>query len=143
MYNFFKTKIRYEKMNDNGIIKPTTEEYLVDALSFSEAEARIIDEMTPFVTGVSVSSIDRYKLSDVFLNGTGDKYYRARLEFISLDEKSGREKKTPVFMLVQADNIDEAKETITSEMKRTTIDYNISKIEETKIFDIFIYKTQE
>ncbi len=126
-------------MMDSGVQKTVTEPYLVDALSFTEAEARITEEITPFASEFTVSAISRYKISESFL-GNGDRYYRCKLEYITLDEKSGSEKKQGVFFLVGASTIEEARNTIESEMKKTMIDYDIVKIEETKIMDVFLYK---
>ena len=135
--NYFITKVRYEKLQENGMQKMVTEAYLVDALSFTEAEARITEEMKPFISGdFIVQDISRYKVSEAFL-GNGDRYYKCKLEFISLDEKNGSEKKQSVYMLVQASTLDEAKDTIVSEMKKSMTDYSIAKIEETSILDVF------
>lgn len=139
MNNYFLVKVRYDKMMDNGVQKTVTEPYLVDALSFTEAEARITEEMKPFASEFTVSAISRYKISESFL-GNGDRYYRCKLEYITLDEKSGSEKKQGVFFLVQARTIEEARNTIVDEMKKTMIDYDIVKIEETKLMDVFLYK---
>ena len=144
MYNWFECKVRYDKTLDTGMIKTVTEPYMVDALSFTEAEARIIKEMTPFISGeFSVSDIKRVKYSDSFFNESGDRYYKAKLYFITLDEKSGSEKKTAINMLVQASELKEAVEIIESEMKKTMIDYTIAAVTETAIMDIFTYKAEE
>ena len=90
----------------------------------------------------TVSAISRYKVAETLLNESGDRYYRSRLEYITLDEKSGNEKKQGVFFLVQAYTIEEARNIIETEMKKTMIDYNIVKIEETKIMDVFPYSKQ-
>jgi len=120
--------------------KSVTEPYLVDALSFTEAEARIIEEIKPFISGeFSVSDIKRVKYSETFFNETGDRYYKARLYFITLDEKSGAEKKTAVNMLVQASELKEAVEIVETEMKKTMIDYSIASVAETAIMDVFPY----
>lgn len=144
MYNWMLCKIKYDKMLETGIQRTVTEPYLVDALSFTEAEARIIEEIKPYVSGeFTISDISRYKLSDTFLNEDGDRYFKARLYFITLDEKSGSEKKTGVNMLIQASTIEESREIIVSEMKKTMIDYTIQKIEETKIIDVFPYRSEK
>jgi hypothetical protein len=141
MNNFFLVKVKYDKMMDNGVQKTVTEPYLVDALSFTEAEARIIEEMKPYISGeFMVSAISRYKVAETLLNESGDRYYRAKLEYITLDEKSGNEKKQGVFFLIQASTIEEARNVIVAEMKKTMIDYDIVKIEETKIMDVFLYR---
>lgn len=141
MYNWFECKIKYDKMLENGMQKSVTEPYLLDALSFTEAEKRIVEEMKPFISGdFTVSDIRRRKFAETFLNDTGDRYYKARLFFITLDEKSGSEKKTNVNMLVQASSLREAMEIVEAEMKKTLIDYEFHTISETPIMDLFPYK---
>ena len=141
MHNWFECKIRYDKMLDSGVQKTVTEPYLVDALSFTEAEARIIEEMKPFISGeFTVSDIKRVKFSDSFFNETGDRYYKAKLYFITLDEKSGSEKKTAINMLIQASELKEAVEVVETEMKKTMIDYSIAAVTETAIMDVFPYE---
>ena len=144
MYNWFECKIKYDKMLETGMQKSVTEPYLVDALSFTEAEARIIEEMRPFISGeFSVSDIKRVKYADSFFNETGDRYYRAKLYFITLDEKSGAEKKTAVNMLVQASALKEAVEIVEVEMKKTMIDYDIASVTETAIMDVYPYSEKK
>ena len=140
MYNWFECKLRYDKMLDTGIQKTVTEPYLVDALSFTEAEARIIEEIKPYISGeFTISDIKRAKFSDTFFNETGDRYFRAKLYYITLDEKSGSEKKTAVNMLIQATLLKEAVEIIETEMKKTMIDYSIASVTETALMDVFPY----
>ena len=144
MYNWFECKLRYDKMLDTGIQKTVTEPYLVDALSFTEAEARIIEEIKPYISGeFTISDIKRAKFSDTFFNESGDRYFKARLYFISLDEKSGSEKKTAVNMLVQATILKEAVEIIETEMKKTMIDYTIASVTETALMDVFPYSSEK
>lgn len=140
MHNWFECKVRYEKTLDTGMIKTVTEPYLVDALSYTEAEARIIEEIRPFITGeFSIADITRKRFSDTFFNETGDRYFVAKLFYIVLDEKSGTEKMTSVRMLVQASSVRETLDIVEKEMKQTMIDYYISGITETKIMDVFLY----
>lgn len=140
MHNWFECKVRYDKTLDTGMIKAVTEPYLVDAFSFTEAEARIIEEIRPFITGeFSIANIKRVKFSDTFFNEIGDRYFKAKLYYITLDEKSGTEKKTAVNMLIQATTINEALDTVEAEMKKTMIDYSIAAITETPIMDVFLY----
>ena len=96
MHTWFECKIRYEKVMENGMQKKVTEPYLVDALSFTEAEARIIEEMTPFISGeFTVSDIKRANYSELFPSDeeSADRWFKCKLIFITLDEKSGAEKK--------------------------------------------------
>ncbi len=140
MYNWFECKIKYDKMLETGMQKSVTEPYLVDALSFTEAEARIIQEIKPYISGeFSVSDIKRVKYTESFFNETGDRYFKARLFFITLDEKSGAEKKTGINMLVQATLLKEAVEIVETEMKKTMIDYTFASVAETAIMDVFPY----
>jgi len=140
MYNWFECKVRYDKTQETGLVKTVTEPYLIGALSFTEAEERIVKEMEPFISGeFTVSDIRRKKFSETILNENGDRYYNARLAFITLDEKSGSEKKTSVNMLVQASSLKEAMETVENEMKKTMVDYQFLAISETAIMDIFPY----
>ena len=143
MYNWFECKVRYEKLLENGMQKMVTEPYLVDALSFTEAEARIIQEITPYMSGeFTISNIKRVKYAESFFNDEGDRYYKMRLYFISLDEKSGAEKKTAVNMLVQASTLKEAIEIIESEMEKSMVDYTIASAAETAIMDVYPYSAE-
>ena len=111
MHTWFECKIRYEKVMENGMQKKVTEPYLVDALSFTEAEARIIEEMTPFISGeFTVSDIKRANYSELFPSDeeSADRWFKCKLIFITLDEKSGAEKKTSTQVLVQAADLRDA-----------------------------------
>ena len=69
MHNWFECKVSYEKMMENGMQKKVTEPYLVDALSFTEAESRIIEEIRPFITGeFTITDIKRARISEIFFN---------------------------------------------------------------------------
>ena len=144
MHNWFECKISYEKMMENGMQKKVTEPYLVDALSFTEAEARIIEEIRPFISGeFTVADIKRARLNEIFFNENGDLYYKVKINFLTIDEQIGREKKTPSYMLVQASTIDEAKNNLTEGMNGTMADYVVESIKETKIVDVFPYEAKE
>ena len=111
MHTWFECKIRYEKIAENGMTKKVTEPYLVDALSFTEAESRIIEEITPFITGeFTVSDIKRANYSELFPceEDAADRWFKCKLYFITIDEKSGAEKKTAANMLVQAADLRDA-----------------------------------
>ncbi len=103
LHTWFECKVKYEKMMDNGMNRKVTEPYLVDALSFTEAEARIIKEIKPFITGeFTVSDIKRANYSELFPaeEEAADRWFKCKLFFITLDEKSGAEKKTATLILV-------------------------------------------
>jgi hypothetical protein len=131
-------------MLENGVQKKVTEPYLVDALSFTEAEARMIEEIRPYITGeFIIADIKRARYSEIFYNESGDRYYKAKIYFITLDEKSGAEKKTASTMLVQASTLPEAVEELEKGMKTTLADYTIASIAETALNDIFPYAIKE
>lgn len=140
MQNWFECKVSFDETQENGTIKKVTKPYLVDALSFTEAEARIIEELKPFVSGdFTIVAIKRAKLSELFFYENGDRYFKAKVNFITLDEKSGCEKKTAVYMLAQSSDIDEAKNIVNNGMQGSMADYVIEAISETKIEDVFPY----
>lgn len=140
MHNWFTCKVSYDKMLENGMQKKVTEPYLLDALSYTEAEARIIEEVRPFVTGeFTVADIKRAHYSELFFNENGDRFYKVRIYFITLDEKSGAEKRTAAKMLVQANTLKEALAVFEEKMKGTMADCTIAAIEETMLMDVFPY----
>lgn len=144
MYNWFECKVSYEKTLENGEQKKVTEPYLVDALSFTEAEARIIEEIRPYISGeFTIADIKRAKLSELFFNADGDRFYKAKVYFITLDEKNGTEKKTAAQMLVQASDLKEALEVLEKGMSNTMADYVVASISETSIMDVFPYSVDE
>ena len=144
MSNWFECKVKYDKIMENGLPKSVSEPYLVDALSFTEAEARIIEEMKPYISGeFTVANIKRVKLADIFFDETGDKWYKAKLNYITLDEKIGAEKRTADFMLIQAKDFATALATLTGEMGTTMIDYEVASITETAIMDVYRYETEK
>jgi hypothetical protein len=144
MNNWFECKISYDKMIDGGMPSRVNELYLVDALSFTEAEARIIEEIRPFISGdFTVAGIKRARLSELFFNPAGDRYYRIKVYFITLDEKSGTEKKTAVQMLAQASTIKESIDIVEEGIKGTMADYVIASITETLLIDVFPFSAEQ
>ena len=144
MHTWFECKIKYEKTAEEGKIVKVSEGYLVDALSLTEAEARIIEEMKPFISGeFQVANIKRARINEMFFNENGDKWYRSKVNFITLDEEKGVEKRTGVTMMVQASDIKEALEGIIEGMKGSMADYEIANIAETLIIDVFKYGKED
>lgn len=140
MANWFECKVRYDKMLDTGIRKMVTEPYMVDALSFTEAEARIIEEITPFISGeFSVAAVRRTNISEIFWDETGDKWFKVKTNFITIDEKTAAEKKSATFILVQASEFKVALENFMEGMKGTLSDFEVASIVETPIMDVYKY----
>lgn len=139
---WFECKIRYEKVMENGMQKKVTEPYLVDALSFTEAEARIIEEMTPFISGeFTVSDIKRANYSELFPSNdeADDRWFKCKLSFLTVDEKSGTEKRTSTYVLVQASDLDRAKKNLDKGMDGSNVDYQVPSVTETAIMDVYPY----
>ena len=146
MYNWFECKIKYEKTMENGLLKKVTEPYLVDAINFTEAEKRMIEEMAPFMHGeFQVDDIKRVKIAELFESSKqeDDKWYKCKLSFIIIDEKSVKEKKATNLVLVKAINIKTALANLEEGMKTTQIDYEVTAIQETPIMDVFHYKNPD
>ena len=140
---WFECKVKYEKTMENGLVKKVNEPYLVDALNFTEAERRIIEEITPFMTGVfEVSDIKRARYAEIFEapgDDSADRFFRAKLVFITFDEKSGKEKKSSQNILIQAADLRDAIKRLDEGMKGSMMDYTIAYVTETAIMDIFHY----
>lgn len=143
MHNWFTCKIRYNRVAENGMNKKVTEPYLVDALSFTEAESRIIEEITPFISGeFTVSGVARANYSELFYcddDVAGFIWYKCKLNFITLDEKTGAIKRQPTNILVQATDIRDAIRRLDEGMKGTMADYEIAAVSETAIMDVYPY----
>ena len=145
MNNWFTCKIRYEKTLENGLTKKETEHYLVDALSFTEAEARIIEEVTPFISGVfEVTGVAKANYSELFYaeEEAADKWYKVKMVFLTLDEKSGNEKRTATNVLVQAADLRDAIKKLDEGMKGSMADYEIVSVAETPLMDVYMYKSE-
>lgn len=135
---WFECKVRYDKIQENGAVKKVNEPYLVDALSFTEAEARIIEAITPYISGeFTISAVKKTKISEIFWDETGDKYYMVKVMFITIDEKTAVEKKSANFILVQASDFSNALENFMKEMKGTMADFEIASITETPLMDVY------
>lgn len=169
--DWFETKVRYDKTQEDGTQKRVTEIYIVDALSFTEAEQTITKEMSAYISGdykvtnitptafheilfmsdgelvleneikkqqVSIQKVDK-KLSDspVNWNNTDSRWYKAVLSFITIDEKTEKEKRSNVTYLVQAPTLPSSVSAIKLVMTGTMIDYEIIEVKETNIIDVF------
>lgn len=144
MANWFECKVRYDKTMENGAIKKVNEPYLLDALSFTEAEARMIEEITPFISGdFTVSAVKRTKIAEIFWDDTADRWYLVKVAFITIDEKTAVEKKTTSLILVAASDFQGAVDAFKEGMRDTMADYEIVSIAETPIMDVYKMKVKE
>lgn len=142
---FFEISVCYEKMQEDGSQKKETEKYVVDAMSFTEAEERITKEMQAYIIGnFDIKSEVPATYSELIFSDADmeDKWYKTKVRFIYLDEKTGKEKCCNTNYLVQASTIDSALNNVSEVFRGMMMDYDIISIKETKIMDVFEYKTK-
>ena len=135
---WFESAVSYDKIMENGTVKKVTEKNLFDALSFTEAEARTIEELTPYISGeFTVKAVKKTKISQVFWNKDADRFYLVNVAFITIDENTGAEKQTVTQMLVQANDFDGAVSAFKDGMKQTMADWKIISVAETPYMDVY------
>ena len=138
--SWFETKIKYQKCMEDGSEKVVTESYIVEALSCTEAEASIIKEMALYSHGeTKVPSTKKANFSEIFFSDKDDddKWFSEKLQFITIDEKSEKEKRSNVNYLVQAKSIARALRYVDEVIGKSMLDYDIVSLSETKIIDVF------
>lgn len=145
MVQWYECKVAYEKNLEQGLTK-VNELYLINALSFTEAEKRIIEYATPFVSmGVlEVTNIKRALFAEMFLSEGeyDDRYYKARVNVITVDERSGKEKKAGMNILVQSDSLANALTRLLEQLGKEAQDYEVSSIAETQLMDVVPYESK-
>ena len=135
---WFESAVSYDKIMENGTVKKVTEKNLFDALSFTEAEARTIEELTPYISGeFTVKAVKKTKISQVFWNKDADRFYLVNVAFITINENTGAEKQTVTQMLVQANDFDGAVSAFKDGMKQTMADWKIISVAETPYMDVY------
>lgn len=139
MSNWFECKVKYQKVDENGKQKGVAENYMVDAVSFTDAEARITKELEQYA-GLGefvVASIKTTNYTEIIPNESGDRWFKCKAVFISFDEKSGKERRTSQTMLVQATDVKDAYDVLSKALSTTMADFTIPAINESSIMDIF------
>ena len=143
---WFECRIKYEKSGEDGLQKKVSETYTVDSLSFTEAEQRIMEEMSSYISGeFDVADIKKAAYKEIFFSddANADKWYKTKLEFITIDEKTEKEKRSGVNYLVQAGSLKGAVNNIEEVMSGTMIDHVIASVAETKLMDVFEYHKKD
>lgn len=141
---WFECKVKYRKVNDSGVQKVTTEPYLVDAVSFTEAETRINEEMSAYINEeFKIMNIKVANFAEIHPFENSDRWFKSKVALIAFDEESGKEKKTNMYLLVQANDLKEAFDNTNSMMKDTMGDYTIPAISESPIMDVFPFFSGE
>lgn len=137
----FECGIRYEKTIEDSTNKRVTELYVVSGVSFGDAETRIIEEMSPYIEGeFTVSTIKRANYTEIFRTDdtSAEYWFKCKINFITLNEKTGKEKKTGCYMLVQAASTEDAGVRLHENMKGTVSDYQIASVAETNVYDVYL-----
>ena len=140
---WFECRIKYEKTMEDGLQKKVSENYTVDAMSFTEAEQRIMEEMSCFISGeFEVADIKKAVYKEIFFSddANADRWYKAKLQFITIDEKTEKEKRSSVNYLVQASTLNNCIKNIEEVMGGTMVDYVIASVSETTLMDVYEYK---
>lgn len=139
MYTWFTVKVKFDRQGEDGLITKVTEPFLVDALSFTEAESRILKEVKLYATSgeIEIADIRKTKISELFYNEEGDKWYRCKINYLAVDENKGVEKKIAQTMMVQASDFKKAVDTLIERMRGMLGDYEIATVAETNILDVF------
>lgn len=143
---YFECRARYDKMGENGVVKKVNEPYIVDALTFTEAESRFIEKVSPYISGeFTVSVARKTKISEIFIDirDHADKWYLVKINWIVIDAKTNKEKKSPCLFLVQACDFEDALDHFKDGMKGVMMDYSIVSIAETKYMDVFPYEYKD
>lgn len=144
--NWYEIVIRYDKTQEDGMTKKVNEYYVVDALTFGEAEETITKEMSMYISGeFEVKNITPASYHEIFFsdNDNDDRWFKTKLSFITIDEKTEKEKRSSVTYLVQAGSFNGAVKNIDEMMGGTMIDYVIAAVSETTLMDVFEYKKSE
>jgi len=137
---WYECKVKYRKTDDTGVQKITTEPYLVDALSFTEAEKRINEEMAAYISEeFKITNIKVGNYAEIHPFENADRWFKSRVSLMAYDEESGKERKSNMYLLVQANDVKEAYDNTISIMKDTMGDFTIPAISESPIMDVFPY----
>lgn len=143
---WFECTVAIDQMQEDGITKAVTQKYLVDAISFKEAEDRIIEEVKPFACGtIDVKAVKKVRIAEIFPNTAenADTWYRVKSVFITIDERTQTEKETPYVIMVQSPSFADAVADFQKGMSGSMVDYRIVGIAETKILDVYPYKKKD
>lgn len=146
MKEYIESNVKYERAAENGLLKKVTERYIVEALNFSEAEHRLMEEVGCFASGdLQVADMKRVQYMEVFetTDESADKFFKVKISIITLDEESGKERRTAASLLVQASDIPNALERMRESMKGYLLDFDIVNVADTKIMDVYHYQASK
>ena len=140
--NWFEAKVKYMKVSEDGKEKKVNEAYLLDAMSYTEAESRITREMESVVSGdYYISSLKKSNITEVVPSEdeTDDRWYKAKVAIIDADEVSGKEKSSFQYYLVAASDIKRALENLEKSLSTFVVPYEIASLADTTFMDVYPY----
>ncbi|MDN3673230.1 DUF4494 domain-containing protein [Flavobacterium branchiarum] len=141
---WYECKVKYRKTDDTGTQKVTTEPYLVDAVSYTEAESRINEEMSAYISEeFKITNIKIANYAEIHPFENADRWFKSKVSLMAYDEESGKERRSNMYILVQANDVKEAYDNTIAIMKNTMGDYTIPAIAESPIMDVFPYFSGE
>ncbi len=144
MQMWFECKVKHTKVLENGKEQTVTENFLLDAISFTDAESRIYRQMEQMVRGeFSVIDIKKSRIGEVFGYESGEWWFKATINIVSIDEEAGREKKIRTYYLVMADDIQEALNRLDESLSYLVVPYVVSAMTVSTIVDVFPYDASE
>ncbi|MDO6472858.1 DUF4494 domain-containing protein [Maribacter sp. 1_MG-2023] len=144
---WYECKIKYRKLDEaSGMLKVKTEPFLVDAISYTEAESRITEEMSVYLSDteeIKITNIKVANFAEIHPFENSDRWFKSKVSLIAFDEESGKERKTNMYLLIQANDVKEAYDNTISVMKDTMGEYSVPSIAESPIMDVFPYFSGE
>ena len=139
MSDWFTVKIKYLKQLDNGSITSKSEAYMLQALSFTEAEARLQGILEEYISEYNLLTVAKTNIQDVIIDESQEFFYKIKVSYISADPDSGKEKKINENYMTQADGLKEAYEKMDVRLQGSIVDWEIPSISKSNIVDVFPY----
>ena len=140
MQTWFECKVKYVKIDDDGRERKVSEVYLVDAVTFTDAETRIIQNLQTMVRGeFVVDNIKKSNIIEIFPHEVGEWWYKAKIGIVTIDENAGKEKKINNYFLVAADDIKEALQRLEDGLSYILVPYQTTSLAISTIVDVFPY----
>ena len=145
MQTWFESKAKYMKVSESGKEQMVTENFLLDAVSFTDAESRMIWQLQQMVKKGEFSVIDikKSKIAEVFSYDTGEWWFKVTINLVTIDEEAGREKKLRTYYLIMADDINEVLKRLDESLSYLVIPYVVTAIAVSTIVDVFPYEPAE
>lgn len=144
MRTWFLCKVKYAKENEEGLLKNISEQYLVDAVSFTEAEALIYDRLGSQIRGdFQITGLSKSNIVDVFFFEDADIWYKCKVSYLVSDGESGKEKKVTQYMIVTASDVKDAYDRIQESLSNMLVSFRVPDIVESAIVEVFPYEKDE